>query len=153
MTNLGWKDDELGPDPRATLVACLLDTIEFMCGSSLPDGNSWGCKKLFRGVSSLAQHFKSDTGMICWAPLEFQELSPSDRFALKGLGKEMDDLRIKTCSTSSGLPLALATAGAYLDQVLTSFSDYLRLYRESWLKLQRTGPEVSSYGDRALYSI
>src|ERR1700761_1923928 len=51
-----------------------------------------------------------------------------------------------------GLPLALATAGAYLDQVSTSFSDYLRLYRASWLKLQQTRPEVSSYDDRALYS-
>jgi tetratricopeptide (TPR) repeat protein len=51
-----------------------------------------------------------------------------------------------------GLPLALATAGAYLDQVSTSFSDYLRLYSASWLKLQQTSPEVSSYEDRALYS-
>lgn len=51
-----------------------------------------------------------------------------------------------------GLPLALATAGAYLDQVSTSFSDYLRLYSVSWLKLQRTSPEVSSYENRALYS-
>src|SRR6195952_733143 len=51
-----------------------------------------------------------------------------------------------------GLPLALATAGAYLDQVATSFSDYLRLYRASWLRLQQTSPEVSSYEDRALYS-
>ena len=51
-----------------------------------------------------------------------------------------------------GLPLALATAGAYLDQVSTSFSDYLRLYSASWLKLQRTSPEVTSYENRALYS-
>ena len=51
-----------------------------------------------------------------------------------------------------GLPLALATAGAYLDQVSTSFSGYLHLYRESWLKLQQTSPEVISYEDRALYS-
>jgi hypothetical protein len=35
-----------------------------------------------------------------------------------------------------GLPLALATAGAYLNQVATSFRDYLRLYRASWLRLQ-----------------
>lgn len=28
-----------------------------------------------------------------------------------------------------GLPLALATAGAYLDQVAVSLSDYLRLYK------------------------
>ena len=29
------------------------------------------------------------------------------------------------------LPLALATAGAYLDQVATSFTEYLRLYQAS----------------------
>jgi hypothetical protein len=51
-----------------------------------------------------------------------------------------------------GLPLALATAGAYLDQVSTSFADYLRLYKASWLKLQQTTPELSTYEDRALYS-
>jgi tetratricopeptide (TPR) repeat protein len=52
-----------------------------------------------------------------------------------------------------GLPLALATAGAYLDQVpATSFSDYLRHYRESWLKLQQTSPVLESYEDRALYT-
>jgi tetratricopeptide (TPR) repeat protein len=51
-----------------------------------------------------------------------------------------------------GLPLALATAGAYLDQVAISFSDYLRLYKASWAKLQKTSPELSSYEDRTLYS-
>src|SRR5579871_561231 len=51
-----------------------------------------------------------------------------------------------------GLPLALATAGAYLDQVATSFADYLRLYRASWLRLLQTSPEVSTYEDRQLYS-
>ena len=51
-----------------------------------------------------------------------------------------------------GLPLALATAGVYLDQVSTSFSDYLRLYSSSWLKLQQSSPAVVSYEDRALYS-
>ena len=45
----------------------------------------------------------------------------------------------------------MATAGAYLDQVATSFADYLRLYRESWLRLLQTSPEVSTY-DRQLYS-
>jgi tetratricopeptide (TPR) repeat protein len=33
-----------------------------------------------------------------------------------------------------------------------SFSDYLRLYRASWLKLQKRSPELSSYEDRMLYS-
>jgi hypothetical protein len=51
-----------------------------------------------------------------------------------------------------GLPLALATAGAYLYQAAISFSDYLRLYKLSWTKLQKTSPEPSSYEDRTLYS-
>jgi hypothetical protein len=51
-----------------------------------------------------------------------------------------------------GLPLALATAGAYLYQVSTSFADYLGLYNASWLRLQQKTPELLSYEDRALYS-
>ncbi|RYP50015.1 hypothetical protein DL768_004370 [Monosporascus sp. mg162] len=51
-----------------------------------------------------------------------------------------------------GLPLALATAGAYLNQTSTSFGKYLRLYEDSWTKLQKTSPELSSYTDRTLYS-
>ncbi|KAL9131006.1 MAG: hypothetical protein Q9217_000948 [Psora testacea] len=51
-----------------------------------------------------------------------------------------------------GLPLALATAGAYLDRVATSFADYFRLYKTSWLKLQQTSPQLSSYEDRQLFS-
>jgi hypothetical protein len=51
-----------------------------------------------------------------------------------------------------GLPLALATAGAYLYQVSTSFADYLRLYNASWLRLQQKTPKLLSYEDRALYS-
>ncbi|KAH4334341.1 hypothetical protein HBH98_243290 [Parastagonospora nodorum] len=51
-----------------------------------------------------------------------------------------------------GLPLALATAGAYLHQVSTSFAEYLRLYDASWLRLQQTTPQLRLYEDRALYS-
>ena len=32
------------------------------------------------------------------------------------------------------------------------FSEYLRLYRASWLKLQITSPQLSSYEDRSLYT-
>jgi tetratricopeptide (TPR) repeat protein len=32
------------------------------------------------------------------------------------------------------------------------FSEYLRLYKESWLKLQMTSPQLSSYEDRSLYT-
>ena len=51
-----------------------------------------------------------------------------------------------------GLPLALSTAGAYLEHVTTSFSDYLRLHKASWLKLQATSPPLASYEDRSLYT-
>jgi tetratricopeptide (TPR) repeat protein len=51
-----------------------------------------------------------------------------------------------------GLPLALSTAGAYLEHVTTSFSDYLQLYRASWLQLQTTSPLLNSYEDRTLHT-
>ncbi|KAH9210981.1 hypothetical protein DL95DRAFT_437398 [Leptodontidium sp. 2 PMI_412] len=51
-----------------------------------------------------------------------------------------------------GLPLALSTAGAYLEHVTMSFAEYLRLYEMSWLKLQTTSPRLSSYEDRSLYT-
>ncbi|KAF2966551.1 hypothetical protein GQX73_g7028 [Xylaria multiplex] len=51
-----------------------------------------------------------------------------------------------------GLPLALATAGAYLEQTSTTFESYLRLYKDSWEQLQITSPELHSYEDRTLYS-
>ena len=59
---------------------------------------------------------------------------------------------IKLAEELDGLPLALATAGAYLDQTALSFSDYLRLYKGSWTKLLKMSPELSSYEDRTLYS-
>jgi hypothetical protein len=37
---------------------------------------------------------------------------------------------IKLAKKLDGLPLALATAGAYLDQAATSFSTYLGLYKK-----------------------
>ncbi|KAH7377458.1 heterokaryon incompatibility protein-domain-containing protein [Cadophora sp. MPI-SDFR-AT-0126] len=59
----------------------------------------------------------------------------------KALVKELD-----------GLPLALSTAGVYLEHVTTSFSDYVQLYRTSWLKLQTTSPLLDSYEDRTLHT-
>ena len=59
---------------------------------------------------------------------------------------------VKLAEELDGLPLALATAGTYLDQVTISFAHYLHLYEDSWLKLQQTSPELDSYEDRALYS-
>ena len=47
-----------------------MDLIEFKCGSSLSDGNCWGCKKIFPGIWSFVHHLRSPTGQICWAPLK-----------------------------------------------------------------------------------
>ncbi|OLN96972.1 Nephrocystin-3-like protein 2 [Colletotrichum chlorophyti] len=49
-----------------------------------------------------------------------------------------------------GLPLALSTAGAYLNQVSRTYAEYLRLYEQSWLRLQKESPQLLNY-DRALY--
>jgi hypothetical protein len=59
---------------------------------------------------------------------------------------------IKLIKVLDGLPLALATAGAYLSQVATTLSEYLTDYEASWLELQETSPEVTEYEDRMLYS-
>ncbi|KAH7010637.1 uncharacterized protein B0I36DRAFT_257436, partial [Microdochium trichocladiopsis] len=50
-----------------------------------------------------------------------------------------------------GLPLALATAGAYLKRVPISIRKYLRYYQESWARI--TGNlHLGSYADRTLSS-
>ncbi|RYO00078.1 hypothetical protein AA0121_g13436 [Alternaria tenuissima] len=67
-------------------------------------------------------------------------------------GLSLDADARKLADELDGLPLALATAGAYLHQVSTSFADYLKLYKKSWLRLQQRTPGLLSYEDRALYS-
>src|SRR5467141_725937 len=64
----------------------------------------------------------------------------------------LDPDAIRPAKELDGLPLALATAGAYLDQTAIGFLDYLRLYKMSWAKLLKTSSELSSYEDRTLYS-
>ncbi|KAI0506703.1 hypothetical protein F5B22DRAFT_440722 [Xylaria bambusicola] len=51
-----------------------------------------------------------------------------------------------------GLPLALATAGAYLRRVPIGLANYLRLYKESWLRVHTDTPNLGSYQDRTLCS-
>src|SRR6267378_4130575 len=68
------------------------------------------------------------------------------------LNAMLDPDAVKLAKELDGLPLALATAGAYLDQTAISFSDYLRLYKESWARLLEKSPGLSSYEDRTLYS-
>ena len=59
---------------------------------------------------------------------------------------------VKLAEKLDGHPLALVTAGTYLDQVATSFADFLRMYEESWLKLLKMSPGLITYEDHALYS-
>ncbi|KAH9207082.1 hypothetical protein DL95DRAFT_450501 [Leptodontidium sp. 2 PMI_412] len=68
----------------------------------------------------------------------------------KGIEKDPDAIAL--VKELDGLPLALSTAGAYLEHVTMSFSDYLRLYKTSWLKLQTTSPLLDSYEDRKLHT-
>ncbi|KAJ5627818.1 Disease resistance protein [Penicillium lividum] len=67
-----------------------------------------------------------------------------------------EDLRQDPVATDlarqlDGLPLALATAGAYLEQVSISCTEYIQLYRESWQQLQKETPQLAAY-DQKLYS-
>ncbi|GAP93142.1 putative TPR-like protein [Rosellinia necatrix] len=68
----------------------------------------------------------------------------------EGLADDPD--AIDLAKRLDGLPLALTTAGAYLEQTSTTFRSYLRLYEESWAKLQTSSPELTPYEDRTLYS-
>src|SRR5271156_3958817 len=51
-----------------------------------------------------------------------------------------------------GLPLALATAGTYVNQTACSFGGYLDLYNGSWNDLTQYSDGLLDYEDRTLYS-
>ncbi|KAF4882662.1 Nephrocystin-3 [Colletotrichum fructicola] len=65
------------------------------------------------------------------------------------LGKDPDATVL--AKKLDGLPLALATAGAYLDQVVTSCREYLEMYEKAWLHLQEESPGLTEY-DHTLYT-
>ncbi|WPG99175.1 vegetative incompatibility protein het-e-1 [Acrodontium crateriforme] len=59
----------------------------------------------------------------------------------------------KLAQKLDGLPLALATAGAYLHQTPgVSCAEYLQYYETSWARLQEMSPRLMSYEDRMLFS-
>ncbi|KAM0741615.1 hypothetical protein ACQRIT_004472 [Beauveria bassiana] len=62
-----------------------------------------------------------------------------------------DPAAIKLALCLDGLPLAIATAGAYLHQVTISCAEYLQMYHDSWLQLHEETPQLLSY-DQRLYS-
>jgi hypothetical protein len=82
---------------------------------------------ILQKVSHLLYNFSDDTDNIDPGTIE--------------LAKELD-----------GLPLALSTAGVYLEHVSMTLSEYLRRYKASWLSLQTMSPQLKSYEDRSLYT-
>ncbi|KAH8194994.1 hypothetical protein TruAng_010833 [Truncatella angustata] len=50
-----------------------------------------------------------------------------------------------------GLPLALATAGAYLRRVAIGLDDYLRIYKESWARLHLSYEQVQKQNSLAAH--
>ncbi|CAH0021637.1 unnamed protein product [Clonostachys rhizophaga] len=86
---------------------------------------------------------------------KFQDISASLELLSLASNREevlQDPAAIELVKLLDGLPLALSTAGAYLYQVSTSCSEYLELYKNYWLQLQRSSPTLLSYENRALYS-
>ncbi|SPO01721.1 uncharacterized protein DNG_04394 [Cephalotrichum gorgonifer] len=57
-------------------------------------------------------------------------------------GLNKDTGAIKLAKALGGLPLALSTAGAYLNGVSISFAQYLALYQGSWLKHSSNAAEL-----------
>ena len=51
-----------------------------------------------------------------------------------------------------GLPLALATAGAFLRQTSMTFKKYFDFWEQSWAKLQTDSPALIAYEDRTLFT-
>ncbi|KAL4787743.1 hypothetical protein BJX76DRAFT_354003 [Aspergillus varians] len=66
-------------------------------------------------------------------------------------GITQDPAAIDLARRLDGLPLALATAGAYLEEVSMTYTEYLQLYNESWRQLHKETPQLLAY-DRTLYS-
>ena len=68
------------------------------------------------------------------------------------MNEQMSDPQaIELISRPDGLPLAPSAAGAYLRELSTNLQNHLRHHVKSWLKLQRTSPNLPSY-EGALYT-
>ncbi|RYP36282.1 hypothetical protein DL767_003435 [Monosporascus sp. MG133] len=107
-------------------------------GKAKAGQRAWGRKRRVRGSGSHSASFEN------W--------EIASRFCRIHLAEKPYTKIFKLAEELDGLPLALATAGAYLYNVATSFADYAKLYRESWEPLQDLTPGLLSYEDRALFS-
>ncbi|TEY63628.1 hypothetical protein BOTCAL_0153g00160 [Botryotinia calthae] len=70
----------------------------------------------------------------------------------KKVTKESDVDARKLAERLDGLPLALATAGAYISQTADSFGSYIQLYENRWNELAQNSEERLEYADRTLYT-
>ena len=64
----------------------------------------------------------------------------------------IDASAIRLAQRLDGLPLALVTAGSYLNQSIDSFDDYLEMYNHSWDDLSQNSDSPLDYVGRTLYS-
>ena len=76
----------------------------------------------------------------------------ADLFLVHPINVAVDPHALPLANQLDGLPLALATAGAYLNQLSISLKDYIRYYNESWSLLQQENLELLSYEDRTMYT-
>jgi tetratricopeptide (TPR) repeat protein len=51
-----------------------------------------------------------------------------------------------------GLPLAIATAGTFLERTATGSEEYLRAYETNWQEVEETTDELIEYEDRTLFT-
>ncbi|KAH8652837.1 hypothetical protein BGZ61DRAFT_511124 [Ilyonectria robusta] len=85
---------------------------------------------------------------------KFRDVSDSLEILASASGRDsikQDPAAVDLALRLDGLPLALATAGAYLEQVSMTCTEYLQLYHESWSLLHKDAPQLPSY-DQTLYS-
>ncbi|PQE31108.1 nb-arc and tpr domain protein [Rutstroemia sp. NJR-2017a WRK4] len=79
-----------------------------------------------------------------------QSLAILAKYSGKDTSRDVD--AEKLAKRLDGLPLALATAGAYIGQTADTFGTYLQMYEESWNDLAENCDESQEYEDRTLYS-
>ncbi|KAJ5161906.1 TPR repeat protein [Penicillium capsulatum] len=82
---------------------------------------------------------------------------PEDSLAILGARSQRANARLDPAAKSlakrlDGLPLALASAGAYVQKSKISFKDYLEEYNTHWEVGLKGHPNLREYGDRTLYT-
>ncbi|KAL9122459.1 MAG: hypothetical protein Q9187_000988 [Circinaria calcarea] len=82
---------------------------------------------------------------------KLQDIGQSLAILATRSGRKVDGAE-RLAQRLDGLPLALATAGAYLSQSADSFDEYSELYNHSWNDLSQYSSGPVDYEERTLYS-